>query len=103
MPILNIYILSMFIITLFCIGLFGIIINRKNIILTLMSIEIVLLSMNLHFIVISYYLDDMVGQIFSLFIILVAASETAVGLAILIAYYRVRNSIAIERLQLLRG
>ena len=81
---------------LFSIGLIGIIFNRKNILIIIMSIELLLLSVNLNFAVFSVYLDDIVGQIFILFILTIAATESAVGLAILIIAYRLKNSIQME-------
>lgn len=87
---------------LFILSLFGIVFNRKNILILLMCIELILLSLNLNFITFSVYLDDMYGQIFSLFILTIAAAESAIGLAIIIAYYRVRGSIAMHQTALLR-
>ena len=81
---------------LFLIGLFGLILNRKNFIIIILSIEILLLSVNLNFIVFSIYLDDIMGQIYVLFILTVAATESALGLAILTAYYRLKNFILID-------
>ena len=78
---------------LFFIGLLGIVLNRRNIWIVLMCIEIILLSLNLNFIVLSTYLDDFCGQVFSFFILTVAAAESAVGLAIIIIYYRLRGEI----------
>tara|TARA_B110000902_G_scaffold251502_1_gene311859 strand:- start:511 stop:819 length:309 start_codon:yes stop_codon:yes gene_type:complete len=88
---------------LFLIGLSGIILNRKNIIVMLMSVELMLLAVNLNFIIYSVYLDDMMGQVFALLILTVAAAEAAIGLAILVVYYRVRGSISVENIHLLRG
>jgi NADH-quinone oxidoreductase subunit K len=88
---------------LFLIGLSGIILNRKNIIVMLMSVELMLLAVNLNFIVYSVYLDDIMGQVFALLILTVAAAEAAIGLAILVVYYRVRGSISVENIHLLRG
>ena len=78
---------------LFFMGLLGIVLNRRNILIVLMCIEIILLSLNLNFIVLSTYLDDFCGQVFSFFILTVAAAESAVGLAIIIIYYRLRGEI----------
>ena len=78
---------------LFFIGLLGIVLNRRNILIVLMCIEIILLSLNLNFIVLSTYLDDFCGQVISFFILTVAAAESAVGLAIIIIYYRLRGEI----------
>ena len=68
-----------------------------------MSVELMLLAVNLNFVVFSVYLDDLIGQMFALFILTVAAAESAIGLAILVAYYKVRNSIAVESIQMLKG
>lgn len=81
---------------LFFIGLFGIIFNRRNILIILMCIELVLLSLNLNFILFSVYLDDLYGQLFSFFILTIAAAESAIGLAIIIIYYRIRGNININ-------
>jgi NADH-quinone oxidoreductase subunit K len=88
---------------LFLTGISGIILNRKNIIIMLMSVELMLLSINLNFIIYSAYLDDVMGQVFALLILTVAAAESAIGLAILVVYYRVRGSISVENIHLLRG
>jgi NADH-quinone oxidoreductase subunit K len=88
---------------LFLIGVLGIVLNRKNVLILLMSLELMLLSVNVNFVVFSVYLDDLLGQVFSLFILTVAGAESAIGLAILVAYYKVRKSIAIENTQILRG
>jgi NADH-quinone oxidoreductase subunit K len=80
---------------LFFIGLFGVILNRRNILITLMCIELLLLSLNLNFIIFSTYFDDLYGQIFSFFILTIAAAESAIGLAIIIVYYRIRGNILI--------
>ena len=81
---------------LFFIGLLGIILNRKNILIIIMSIELLLLAVNLNFIAFSLYLDDIVGQIFVLFILTIAATESAIGLAIITVFYRLKNSIKLE-------
>jgi NADH-quinone oxidoreductase subunit K len=88
---------------LFLIGLSGIFLNRKNIIILLMSIELMLLAINFNFIVFSVFLDDILGQLFALLILTVAAAESAIGLAILIIYYRIRGTIAIELINLIKG
>jgi NADH-quinone oxidoreductase subunit K len=88
---------------LFVLGLSGIMLNRQNIIIILMSIELILLSVNLNFIVYSVYLDDIMGQVFALFVLTVAAAESAIGLAILVVYFRVRGSIAMETINLTHG
>jgi len=82
---------------IFIIGLFGIILNRRNILVVLVCLELVLLSLNLNFITFSVYLDDIYGQLFSLFILTVAAAESAIGLAIIIIYYRVRGNIVVDK------
>jgi len=88
---------------LFLIGTFGILLNRRNILIILMCIELVLLSVNLNFVIFSVYLDDFYGQIFSLFVLTVAAAESAIGLAILILYYRIRGKILINQIAVLKG
>lgn len=90
-------------VTLFSIGILGIVFNRKNILIILMSIELMLLASNINFIVFSVFLDDIIGQVFALYVLTVAAAESAIGLAILVVYYKIRNSIAIESVQILRG
>nr|YP_009329936.1 NADH dehydrogenase subunit 4L [Didymosphenia geminata]API83123.1 NADH dehydrogenase subunit 4L [Didymosphenia geminata] len=81
---------------IFFIGLMGIILNRKNILVIIMSIELLLLAVNLNFAAFSIYLDDIVGQIFVLFILTVAAAESAIGLAIITVLYRLKNSIELD-------
>lgn len=99
MIILNInYILSIAI-TLFLIGVLGLVLNRKNILITLMSIELMLLAINLNFIIFSVYLDDLTGYVFVLFILTIAAAESAIGLAILTIYYRLKNNIRIDKIK----
>ena len=90
-------------ILLFLLGIWGIFLNRKNIIIMLMSIELMLLAVNLNFVLFSVYLDDLVGQMFALFILTVAAAESAIGLALLVVYYRVRGTIAVEFINLIKG
>ena len=80
----------------FFIGLMGIILNRKNILITIMSIELLLLAVNLNFAAFSIYLDDIVGQIFVIFILTIAAAESAIGLAIITVFYRLKNTIQLE-------
>ncbi len=87
----------------FTIGIAGIILNHKNIIIILMSVELILLSVNINLIAFSTYSGDLTGQAFSLFILTVAAAELAIGLAILVAYYRNRGSIAVEDINSLKG
>ena len=88
---------------LFVIGIFGIFLNRKNVIVMLMSIELILLSVNLNFIAFSVYLGDLVGQIFTLFILTVAAAEAAIGLAIIVCFFRNRGTIAVEDINVMKG
>lgn len=89
------YILSLTSIV-FCIGLLGVILNRKNILTILMSIELLLLAVNLNFAALSVYLDDIIGHVFVMFILTIAAAESAIGLAIITAFYRLVNSIDSE-------
>ena len=86
-------------ITLFLIGVLGLVLNRKNILITLMSIELMLLAINLNFVIFSIYLDDLTGYIFVLFILTIAAAESAIGLAILTIYYRLKNTIQIDKIK----
>ncbi|MEM8855940.1 MAG: NADH-quinone oxidoreductase subunit NuoK [Devosia sp.] len=88
---------------LFVIGVFGIFLNRKNVIVILMSIELILLAVNINFVAFSQALNDLVGQVFALFVITVAAAEAAIGLAILVAFFRNRGSIAVEDIDTLKG
>ncbi|MBB3591623.1 NADH-quinone oxidoreductase subunit K [Rhizobium sp. BK529] len=88
---------------LFTIGMFGIFLNRKNIIVILMSIELILLSVNINMVAFSSFLNDIVGQVFALFILTVAAAEAAIGLAILVVFYRNRGSIAVEDVNMMKG
>ena len=90
-------------ITLFLSGSVGILTNKRNILIILMCIEVMLLSVNLNFITFSNYLDDFVGQVFSLFILTVAAAESAIGLALLILFFRIHANVAVTELQNLRG
>jgi NADH-quinone oxidoreductase subunit K len=88
---------------LFTIGVFGIFMNRKNIIVILMSIELILLAVNLNFVAFSAYLGNITGQVFALFVLTVAAAEAAIGLAILVIYFRNRGTIAVEDVNLMKG
>ena len=88
---------------LFTIGVFGIFVNRKNIIVILMSIELILLSVNLNLVAFSASLGDLAGQVFAMFILTVAAAEAAIGLAIVVIYFRNRGSIEVEDISTLRG
>ncbi len=88
---------------LFTLGVAGIILNRKNIIIILMSVELILLSVNINLVAFSAFLGDLTGQVFALFILTVAAAEAAIGLAILVTYYRNRGSIAVEDINMMKG
>lgn len=88
--------------TLFLLGIWGVVLNRKNIIIMLMSIELMLLSINFALIAYGAQMDDLTGQILALFVITVAAAESAIGLAILVAYYRVRGTIGVEFVRLMK-
>jgi NADH-quinone oxidoreductase subunit K len=88
---------------LFAIGIFGIFLNRKNIIVVLMAIELMLLAVNINLVAFSVRLGDLVGQVFAMFILTVAAAEAAIGLAILVVYFRNRGSIAVEDVNLMKG
>jgi NADH-quinone oxidoreductase subunit K len=81
----------------------GIFLNRKNVIIILMSIELILLAVNINLVAFSTHLGDLVGQVFALIVLTVAAAEAAIGLAILVAYYRNRGSIAVEDVSLMKG
>jgi NADH-quinone oxidoreductase subunit K len=88
---------------LFVLGVFGIFLNRKNVIIILMSIELILLAVNINMVAFSSFLNDIVGQVFALFILTVAAAEAAIGLAILVVFYRNRGSIAVEDINVMKG
>lgn len=88
---------------LFTLGVFGIFINRKNIIVILMSVELILLAVNINFVAFSVFLNDLVGQIFAMFVLTVAAGEAAIGLAILVIYFRNRGTIAVDDVRQMRG
>ena len=88
---------------LFTLGIFGIFLNRKNVIIILMSVELMLLAVNLNLVAFSSFLDDLVGQIFAMFVLTVAAAEAAIGLAILVVYFRNRGSIAVEDINMMKG
>ena len=88
---------------LFTLGIFGIFLNRKNVIIILMSVELMLLAVTINFIAFSAHLNDLVGQIFALFVLTVAAAEAAIGLAILVVYFRNRGSIAVEDINMMKG
>jgi NADH-quinone oxidoreductase subunit K len=89
--------------TLFTIGMLGIFLNKKNVIIILMSIELILLSVNLNFVAFSHALGDLMGQVFALFVLTVAAAEAAIGLAILVVFFRNRGSIAVEDINVMKG
>ena len=88
---------------LFTLGVFGIFLNRKNVIVILMSIELMLLAVNINLVAFSTHLGDLVGQIFALFVLTVAAAEAAIGLAILVVYFRNRGSIAVSDINMMKG
>ena len=88
---------------LLVLGIFGIFLNRKNVIVILMSIELILLAVNINLVAFSTFLGDIVGQVYALIVLTVAAAEAAIGLAILVAYYRNRGSIAVEDINLMKG
>ena len=88
---------------LFTIGILVIFLNRRNIIIILMSVELILLAVNINFVAFSAYLGDLVGQVFALFVLTVAAAEAAIGLAILVVYFRNRGTIAVEDVNLMKG
>jgi len=89
--------------TLFIIGVFGLFLNRKNVIILLMSIELMLLAVNINMVAFSAYNGNLEGQVFSLFILTVAAAEAAIGLAILVVFFRNRGSIAVEDVNMMKG
>ncbi len=88
---------------LFTIGVFGIFVNRKNVIIILMCVELILLAVNINFVAFSVYLNDISGQIFAMFVLTVAAAEAAIGLAILVVYFRNRGNIAVEDINMMKG
>lgn len=88
---------------LFVLGVLGIFINRKNVIVILMSIELILLAVNINFVAFSAYLGDLVGQVFAMFVLTVAAGEAAIGLAILVLYFRNRGTIAVDDVSVMKG
>ena len=88
---------------LFTLGIFGIFLNRKNVIIILMSIELMLLAVNINLVAFSAHLGDLAGQVFTMFVLTVAAAEAAIGLAILVVYFRNRGSIAVEDINRLKG
>ena len=88
---------------LFTLGVFGIFLNRRNVIVILMSIELILLSVTINLVTFSVYLHDLTGQVFSMFVLTVAAAEAAIGLAILVVFFRNKSSIAVEDISSLKG
>ena len=88
---------------LLVLGIFGIFMNRKNVIVILMSVELILLAVNINFVAFSAWLGDLVGQVFTMFVLTVAAAEAAIGLAILVIYFRNRGSIEVEEISTLKG
>jgi NADH-quinone oxidoreductase subunit K len=88
---------------LFTLGIFGIFINRKNVIVILMSVELILLAVNINLVAFAHFLGDLVGQVFALLVLTVAAAEAAIGLAILVVFYRNRGSIAVEDINMMKG
>ena len=99
MIVTNINYILYVVITLFLIGALGLVLNRKNILITIMSIELMLLAVNLNFLIFSIYLDDITGYVFVLFILTIAATESAIGLAILTVYYKLKNSIQMDKIK----
>ena len=87
----------------FLVGVSGVVLNRTNILAILMSLEIALFSISLNFLIFSVYLDDIIGQIFALFILTIAACESSIGLAIILVYYRVRGSVRVDQASLLKS
>ena len=88
---------------LFTIGVFGIFVNRKNVIILMMSIELLLLAVNINLVAFSSYLGDLAGQVFAMFVLTVAAAEAAIGLAILVVFFRNRGNIAVEDINMMKG
>jgi NADH-quinone oxidoreductase subunit K len=88
---------------LFTIGVFGIFLNRKNVIVIMMSIELILLAVNINLVAFSTQMQDLVGQVFALLVLTVAAGEAAIGLAILVTYFRNRNTIAVDDITMMKG
>jgi NADH-quinone oxidoreductase subunit K len=89
--------------SLFLVGISGFLFNRKNILLLLLSLELMLLSININLVFFSVYLDDILGQIFTFIVLTIAAAESSIGLAVLVAYYRVRGGILLDTIQVLRS
>ena len=87
----------------FTLGIFGIFLNRKNVIIILMSIELMLIAVNINLVAFSAYAGDLVGQVFAMFVLTVAAAEAAIGLSILVIYFRNRGTVAVEDINLMKG
>jgi len=88
---------------LFTLGVFGIFLNRKNVIIIMMSIELILLSVNINFVAFSHFLGDLTGQIFTMFVLTVAAAEAAIGLAIVVVFFRNRGTIEVDQINRMKG
>ena len=88
---------------LFTLGVFGVFLNRKNVIVILMSVELILLAINVNFVAFSAYLGDLAGQVFAMFVLTVAAAEAAIGLAVVVVYFRNRGSIEVDDINLMKG
>lgn len=88
---------------IFTLGMCGIVLGRKNIIIMLMSIELMLLAVNLNLLIFSVYIDDLIGQLFALLVLTVAAAESAIGLAILVIYFRIRGTILVQFIHFIKG
>jgi NADH-quinone oxidoreductase subunit K len=101
--VLSFFLLMFVSVVLFCIGSIGVVVNKKNILIVLMNIELMLLAVNLFFTSSSVFIDDLMGLVFCIFILTVAAAESSIGLALLIVYFRVRGSISMAQFQVLRG
>lgn len=98
MTIFNNFIINFF---LFCLGLLGIILNKQNIMIIIISMEIILLSINLNFIFFSIFIDDLIGQLFSFLILIIAAAESTIGLALIIIFFKINKNISIYKINLL--
>ncbi len=88
---------------IFTLGVFGIFLNRKNVIIIMMSIELILLAVNINFVAFSHFLHDLIGQVFAMFVLTVAAAEAAIGLAILVVFFRNRGTIEVEEINQMKG
>jgi NADH-quinone oxidoreductase subunit K len=103
MIVTNIYYLISMTTLLYLIGVIGLVLNRKNILIIIIAVELMLLAINLNFITFSVYLDDILGQMFVLFILTVAATESSIGLAILIVYFRIKKTILIDNVSTIKS